>query len=138
MKPAKIDAAKAVDTHWLRPSTDKAPRLQVERTSYGFHYAAIRRPIANANMNDYVRVTVYIAPFTALIPPNNEYNVATLLQPDRRQQYRVPFHRLERDRRHRSGGLAEIQRRAARASISTQASTICARARMITGRIAMR
>ncbi len=39
MKPAKVDAAKAVDTHWLRPSTDKAPRLQVERTSFGFHYA---------------------------------------------------------------------------------------------------
>ena len=77
MKPAKVDAAKAVDTHWLRPSTDKAPRLQVERTSFGFHYAAIRRPIANANTHDYVRVTVYVAPFTALIPPNNEYNVAT-------------------------------------------------------------
>jgi phthalate 4,5-dioxygenase oxygenase subunit len=43
MKPAKVDAAKATETHWLRPSTDKAPRLQVERTSYGFHYAAIRR-----------------------------------------------------------------------------------------------
>lgn len=81
MRPAKVDAAKAVDTHWLRPSTDKAPRLQVERTSFGFHYAAIRRPIANANANDYVRVTVYIAPFTALIPPNNEYKVATLLAP---------------------------------------------------------
>ncbi len=81
MKPAKVDAAKAADTHWLRPSTDKAPRLQVERTSYGFHYAAIRRPIANANTHDYVRVTVYVAPFTALIPPNNEYNVATVLVP---------------------------------------------------------
>ena len=32
MKPAKVDAAKAIETHWLRPSTDKAPRLQVERT----------------------------------------------------------------------------------------------------------
>jgi len=81
MRPAKVDAAKAVDTHWLRPSTDKAPRLQVERTSFGFHYAAIRRPIANANVNDYVRVTVYVAPFTALIPPNNAYNVATVLTP---------------------------------------------------------
>lgn len=81
MKPAKVEAAKAVDTHWLRPSTDKAPRLQVERTSFGFHYAAIRRPIANANTHDYVRVTVYVAPFTALIPPNNEYNVATVLVP---------------------------------------------------------
>jgi phthalate 4,5-dioxygenase oxygenase subunit len=81
MKPAKVDAAKATDTHWLRPSTDKAPRLQVERTSYGFHYAAIRRPIQNAATHDYIRKTVYIAPFTALIPPNNEYNVATVLTP---------------------------------------------------------
>ncbi len=77
MKPAKVDAAKATDTHWLRPSTDKAPRLQVERTSYGFHYAAIRRPITNAQTHDYIRMTVYVAPFTALIPPNNDYNVAT-------------------------------------------------------------
>ena len=81
MKPAKVDAAKALDTHWLRPSTDKAPRLQVERTSYGFHYAAIRRPIMNAQTHDYIRKTVYIAPFIALIPPNNEYNVATVLSP---------------------------------------------------------
>jgi len=81
MKPAKVDSAKAVDTHWLRPSTDKAPRMQVERTSYGFHYAAIRRPITNAATHDYIRRTVYIAPFTALIPPNNAYNVATLLAP---------------------------------------------------------
>lgn len=81
MKPAKVDSAKATDTHWLRPSTDKAPRLQVEATSYGFHYAAIRRPITNAATHDYIRKTVYIAPFTALIPPNNEYNVATVLSP---------------------------------------------------------
>lgn len=81
MKPAKVGSAKAVDTHWLRPSTDKAPRMQVERTSYGFHYAAIRRPITNAAIHDYIRRTVYIAPFTALIPPNNAYNVATLLAP---------------------------------------------------------
>jgi phthalate 4,5-dioxygenase oxygenase subunit len=81
MKPAKVDSAKAVDTHWLRPSTDKAPRMQVEATSYGFHYAAIRRPIVNAATHDYIRRTVYIAPFTALIPPNNSYNVATLLAP---------------------------------------------------------
>jgi len=81
MRPAKVDSAKAVDTHWLRPSTDKAPRLEVEKTSYGFHYAAIRRPIMNANTTDYVRKTVYVAPFTALIPPNNAYNVATILAP---------------------------------------------------------
>jgi phthalate 4,5-dioxygenase oxygenase subunit len=81
MRPARVDGAKAADTHWLRPSTDKAPRLQVERTSYGFHYAAIRRPIVNAATHDYVRKTVYIAPFTALIPPNNAYNVTSVIVP---------------------------------------------------------
>jgi phthalate 4,5-dioxygenase len=81
MRPAKVEKAKAMDTHWVRPSTDKSPRMEVERTSFGFHYAAIRRPITNAQTHDYVRRTVYIAPFTALIPPNESYNVATLLGP---------------------------------------------------------
>jgi phthalate 4,5-dioxygenase len=81
MVPARVDSAKATDQTWLRPSTDRAPRLQVETTRFGFHYAAIRRPIANANTHDYVRVTTYVAPFTALIPPNNAYNVATVLVP---------------------------------------------------------
>jgi phthalate 4,5-dioxygenase len=81
MRPARVDSAKAADTHWLRPSTDKAPRLAVERTSYGFHYAAIRRPIVNSATHDYIRKTVYIAPFTALIPPNNAYNVTSVIVP---------------------------------------------------------
>src|SRR5581483_1658636 len=82
MVPAQVDGAKATDTNWLRPSTDKAPRFQIERTSYGFRYAAIRRPIKNETTHDYIRTTVYIAPFTALIPPNNVHNVATLLTPE--------------------------------------------------------
>ncbi len=81
MVPARVDSAKATDTNWLRPSTDKAPRLEVQRTSFGFRYAAIRRPIANAATHQYVRTTVYVAPFTSLIPPNNIHNVATVLVP---------------------------------------------------------
>ncbi len=81
MVPARVDGAKATEQNWLRPSTDKVPRYQYERTPYGFRYAAIRRPIQNANSHDYVRVTVYIAPFIALIPPNNVHNVATVLGP---------------------------------------------------------
>jgi phthalate 4,5-dioxygenase oxygenase subunit len=81
MRPAKVNRAEAVSTHWLRPSTDKSPRLQVERTDYGFHYAAIRRPIQNAATHDYVRKTVYIAPFVCLIPPNNAYNVTSVIVP---------------------------------------------------------
>jgi phthalate 4,5-dioxygenase oxygenase subunit len=82
MVPAQVDGAKATDVNWLRPSTDKAPRFQIERTSYGFRYAAIRRPILNEATHDYIRTTVYVAPFTALIPPNNIHNVATLLVPE--------------------------------------------------------
>ena len=77
----RVTIAKATDSMWLRPSTDKAPRLQVERTSFGFRYAAIRRPIQNAAVNDYVRATVFVAPATALIPPNNLYNVANINVP---------------------------------------------------------
>jgi phthalate 4,5-dioxygenase len=81
MVPARVDGAEATDTNWLRPSTDKAPRMQVERGSYGFRYAAIRRPIKNAAANDYIRSTVFVAPATALIPPNNLYNVANINVP---------------------------------------------------------
>jgi phthalate 4,5-dioxygenase oxygenase subunit len=42
---------------------------------------AIRRPIQNANTHDYLRRTVYVAPFTSLIPPNNVHNVTTVLGP---------------------------------------------------------
>jgi phthalate 4,5-dioxygenase oxygenase subunit len=81
MVPARVTGAEATDKTWLRPSTDKAPRLQVERAGYGFRYAAIRRPIANAANTDYVRSTVFVAPATALIPPNNKYNVANINVP---------------------------------------------------------
>jgi phthalate 4,5-dioxygenase oxygenase subunit len=81
MVPANVDAAKATDTTWLRPSTDKAPRMQCENTSYGFRYAAIRKPIHNPETHEYIRITVYVAPFTCLIPPNNAYNVASVIVP---------------------------------------------------------
>jgi phthalate 4,5-dioxygenase len=81
MTPARVDGAKATSSVWLRPSTDKAPRLLVAPTDYGFKYAAVRRPIANAAANDYVRITVFVAPIVVLIPPNNLYNVANINVP---------------------------------------------------------
>src|SRR5438552_8749004 len=66
----------------MHPANDKEPRYQIEHTSYGFRYAAIRRPIMNEATHDYIRTTVYIAPFTALIPLNNVHNVATRLAPE--------------------------------------------------------
>jgi phthalate 4,5-dioxygenase len=81
MVPARVDSAKATANTWLRPSTDKAPRMQVQRTTYGFRYAALRRPIKDAANNEYVRSTIFVAPATALIPPNNLYNVANINVP---------------------------------------------------------
>jgi phthalate 4,5-dioxygenase len=81
MVPARIDSAAATETNWLRPSTDRSPRMQAERTSYGFRYAAIRRPIKNAATHDYIRMTVYVAPFISLIPPNSSYNIASVIVP---------------------------------------------------------
>jgi phthalate 4,5-dioxygenase oxygenase subunit len=81
MRPARVEGAKATDDAWFRPSTDKSPRLQVQQTPFGFRYAAIRRPIFKANENDYVRTTLFVAPFTVLIPPNNLYNVANVNVP---------------------------------------------------------
>jgi len=76
-----LTRAEANDTHWLRPSTDRMPKIQVQATNYGMRYAAIRKPTLNPDTHDYVRITTYVAPFIALIPPNNAYNVATVLTP---------------------------------------------------------
>jgi phthalate 4,5-dioxygenase oxygenase subunit len=66
---------------WLRPSNDKAPKLQFESTPYGFRYAALRKPIRDPESSVYVRTTLYLAPFTVLIPPNNQYKLAQMLVP---------------------------------------------------------
>ena len=79
--PAKVGLAEATANLWLRPSTDKAPRMQVHRGDYGFRYAAIRKPTADPESFDYVRQTVFVAPSSALIPPNNLYNVANINVP---------------------------------------------------------
>jgi len=81
MPTVAIDGAKATATSWPRPSTDKAPRLQVQQTAFGFRYAALRKPIRNAETHDYVRTTLFIAPFTVLIPPNDQYKLAQMLVP---------------------------------------------------------
>lgn len=81
MPPARVDGAKATDKAWPRPSTDKAPRLQLQQTPFGFRYAAIRRPIVNSATHDYIRVSLFVAPFTVLIPPNNLYNLANVNVP---------------------------------------------------------
>jgi phthalate 4,5-dioxygenase oxygenase subunit len=81
MVPAKVAGASANQKVWLRPSTDKAPRLVVQRTPFGFRYTAIRRPIQNAQTHDYLRTTLFIAPHTVHIPSNDLYNIAIMHVP---------------------------------------------------------
>ena len=78
MVPAQVESASATSSEWLRPSTDKAPRLQVQRTDFGFRYVAIRHPNRDAETHDYLRITLFVAPFTVLIPPNNLYQLSIL------------------------------------------------------------
>ncbi|HEY1460376.1 MAG TPA: Rieske 2Fe-2S domain-containing protein [Casimicrobiaceae bacterium] len=78
MVPADVGAAGATSSEWLRPSTDKAPRLQVQRTDFGFRYVAIRTPLQGHDTHDYLRITLFVAPFTVLIPPNDRYNLSIL------------------------------------------------------------
>jgi phthalate 4,5-dioxygenase oxygenase subunit len=59
-----------VRTGWGNPVNalvmkDTAPRLEVEYTSYGYRYAAVRRA---SDSEEYVRMTPYILPFYAYIP----------------------------------------------------------------------
>jgi phthalate 4,5-dioxygenase oxygenase subunit len=49
-------------------SMDTSPRLEAQDTAYGFRYAAIRKPVNNPDTEHYVRVTLFVVPFTALIP----------------------------------------------------------------------
>jgi phthalate 4,5-dioxygenase len=52
-----------------RPSNDTRPRMDSEDTPYGFRYAAIRKPIVDADTQKYVRVSLFIAPIYAMFPP---------------------------------------------------------------------
>jgi phthalate 4,5-dioxygenase oxygenase subunit len=81
MPAADVTGSTATDTAWLRPSVDKSPRLQIQLTNWGFRYAALRTPIKDPDTHHYVRTTLFIAPFTVLIPPNDQYNLAQMLVP---------------------------------------------------------
>jgi phthalate 4,5-dioxygenase len=52
------------------PSEDNAPRIELENTPFGFHYAAIRDATDDPGKK-YVRVTAFVMPYTALIGGSN-------------------------------------------------------------------
>jgi phthalate 4,5-dioxygenase len=52
------------------PSEDNAPRIELENTPFGFHYAAIR-DVSDEPGKKFVRVTAFVMPYTALIGGSN-------------------------------------------------------------------
>jgi phthalate 4,5-dioxygenase len=56
-------------------SMDTSPKLETEDTFYGMRYAAIRKTTADPDKQKYVRVTLFLAPFTAFIPRPLELNL---------------------------------------------------------------
>ena len=52
------------------PSEDNAPRIELENTPFGFHYAAIR-DVTDEPGKVYVRVTAFVMPYTSLIGGSN-------------------------------------------------------------------
>lgn len=64
-----------------RPSIDLSPRIQIQHTGYGFRSAAIRRPMKNAESMEYLRITIFIAPYTTLPPPQSKWRPAQAFVP---------------------------------------------------------
>src|SRR5262245_38466489 len=67
------------------PSEDNAPRIELESTPFGFHYAAIRD--ADEAGKKFVRITAFVLPYTAIIGgtnggvivvPRDDYSCSTI------------------------------------------------------------
>lgn len=54
--------------HFNRPSEDATPRLRVKDTPYGFRYGALRKTIRDPDRYQYVRTTLFAAPFYVFVP----------------------------------------------------------------------
>lgn len=54
-------------------TADGRPRLEAENTSYGFRYAAIRRPRSGEG-SQHLRISHFVAPFYGVFPGNDVYD----------------------------------------------------------------
>lgn len=77
----EVAGSTATETGWLRPSNDKSPSIEVQKTAFGFRYVAVRKPIVDSDKNDYIRMTLFVAPFTVHIPSNDQYHLSQMLVP---------------------------------------------------------
>ena len=140
MVPANVDSAKATDTTWLRPSTDKAPRMQC--AEHQLRLPLRRDPQADPQCG-YPRLRAHHGLYRAVHLPDSAQQRLQRRERDRaggRSQHGVLFPRV--DRRHarpasiRTRGASSTAR--SPASISRATFTTCATATTITDRTARR
>ena len=88
----------------VRPSLDKHPKICVQNTAYGFRYGAIRKPIVDADKNQYIRTTLWIAPSTVTFSAAKNEGFMQIMTPidddttifwHFRYSYAGPFSELE-------------------------------------------
>jgi phthalate 4,5-dioxygenase oxygenase subunit len=73
----RTDVTRQVD----RPSNDGRPRMETQDTAYGFRYAAIRKPLRDAEKNKYIRVSLFAAPFYGFFPTPEGYGAMQAFVP---------------------------------------------------------
>ena len=81
MPAAEVEGAKATAARVAAALHRQVAPAPAQATEFGFRYAAMRTPIVDAETHDYIRTTLFIAPFTVLIPPNDQYKLAQMLVP---------------------------------------------------------
>jgi len=85
------------DANLERPSNDGAPKVEAQNTPYGFRYAAIRKPLVDADKNRYIRVTLFAAPCYAIFPAPDRWIFLQAFVPVDDTHTRFVFVMVKRD-----------------------------------------
>ena len=96
----------------LPPTRRRACRCSAPTSAFATWRSAVRS--TTTSTHDYLRITLFVAPFTVLIPPNDRYNLSILNIPQDDTNTMFYFIAWSDRRRHRPGGVAQVLRRAGR------------------------
>ena len=97
-----------------RPSVDGRPKIEVDNAPYGFRYAALRKPLVDAETKRLIRVTLWIAPFYGMFPaPKGWGNMQAMVPIDDENtmfyyikwSYDGPISAEERENHHKWSGI---------------------------------
>lgn len=76
-------------------AADSMPKLELEATDFGFHYAAIRNLPGEADASQ-VRITAYAAPYACFISPGDHAHISVPQDDTHTRFYNIVWSRTER------------------------------------------